>query len=461
MISFAETKKQLNSLGREIFIFQTFDDSPVKRTELTRQLFGTFEENKDELERLNELGAGIFVLVNESKSEKTTKDQIVGRVAHFADGDDGPIQNVDLEPTMVIQTANGEHAYWILDKTEPIDGFERLQRAISSKLNTDSAVSNSNRIMRLAGFYHQKDPANPVLVTVSKNDGPKYSLAAIEKHFACDKKDSPIPTTGTGKWENGHRNNALYKVMKNVEAFLPKGLSEDELLDFTNLLNETCNVEPLPEGEIISFTKSRFKEFQNFHSGIVDFELMTLEELESMNFSPKEAVVENLMFKKQVSIIGAKPKIGKSTLMRYMAACIADGKDFLGRKTFSNKTFYLALEEFIDDVQSDFKDMKIENKSKIRTGGLPGDKDKLQVLEQLLNKHSPDIVFIDTMVHLAGVKDLNDYTQTSLNLKKFRDMAELYDVHICLVHHNRKGDSNGNDSLLGSTGIAGAVDLLM
>ena len=462
-INTEESIRQLTELGdfNRQFTFQTFDDSPSKRPELTKQLYGTFEENKNELERLNRLGAGIFVLVNISKSEKTTKDQIIGRVAHFADGDDGPIPNVNLEPTMVIQTANGEHAYWVLDKTEPIDCFERLQKAISTKLNTDSAVSNPNRIMRLAGFYHQKDPANPILVTVSKSNGPKYSLAVIEKHFAVAEKDSPIPSTGAGKWENGHRNNALYKVMKNVEAFLPVGLSEQGMLDFANLLNDTCTVEPLPEGEIVSFTKSRFKEFQNFHAGVVDFELMTLEELDLMNFAPKEAVVENLMFKKQVSIIGAKPKIGKSTLMRYMAACIADGKSFLGRKTFSNKIFYLALEEFIDDVQSDFKDMSIENKSKIRTGGLPGDKDKLQVLEQLLIRHIPDIVFIDTMVHLAGVKDLNDYTQTSLNLKKFRDMAELYNVHICLVHHNRKGDSNGNDSLLGSTGIAGAVDLIM
>ena len=53
-------------------------------------------------------------------------------------------------------------------------------------------------------------------------------------------------------------------------------------------------------------------------------------------------------------------------------------------------------------------------------------------------------------------------TRGSASLKKIRNLTEEFNCHILLVHHSRKGDASGNDSaILGSTGLIGAVDLII
>ena len=241
----------------------------------------------------------------------------------------------------------------------------------------------------------------------------------------------------------------------------------EDFAEYVEIINELFNEEPLPKNEIELFTKARFKELVNIQSGqaediqYLNESMLTLEELLSRPILEKEWLVENLIFKKQISIIGAKPKTGKSTLIRFMSASIADGKSFLGRKCKEGKVLYFALEEHTDDAVSDFRDMNIENKKSIRTGNLVQSVNKIVDFEKLLHMHNPDLVVIDTMIHLSGILDINDYAQSCLNLKKFRDLAEIYNCHICFIHHNRKGDGSNNDPLLGSTGIAGAVDLIM
>lgn len=221
------------------------------------------------------------------------------------------------------------------------------------------------------------------------------------------------------------------------------------------------------ESENKPITNARFKEIENIQqpqlsqSHYLNESMLTLEELLSRPIVEKEWLVDKLIFKKQISIIGAKPKTGKSTLIRFMSASIVDENSFLGRNCKAGKVLYFALEELTEDAVSDFRDMNVVNKQLIRTGNLIQSTNKIVDFEKLLNLHNPDFVVIDTMIHLAGILDINDYAQSCLNLKKFRDMAEKYNCHICLIHHNRKGDGSNNDPLLGSTGIAGAVDLIM
>lgn len=65
---------------------------------------------------------------------------------------------------------------------------------------------------------------------------------------------------------------------------------------------------------------------------------------------------------------------------------------------------------------------------------------------------------MDTLVKVAHIKDMNDYSQVMMGLDPFLHMARESGSHLLLVHHAGKSDRDGGDNLLGSTAIFGTVD---
>ncbi len=187
----------------------------------------------------------------------------------------------------------------------------------------------------------------------------------------------------------------------------------------------------------------------------------TLSGLENVKFNVSP-IIDNFLYKENISIIGAKPKVGKSTLMRFLSKCLVDGDDFLGRKTYSGKVLYLAMEEPLANIQRDFKAMDVLNKNDLIITTLSGEPNKIISMEKLIQHYKPSLVVIDTMIHITNINDINDYAQTTSSLNKIRAIAVMHNCHILLVHHSKKGESQGNDSaVLGSTGLTGAVDLII
>ena len=58
-----------------------------------------------------------------------------------------------------------------------------------------------------------------------------------------------------------------------------------------------------------------------------------------------------------LSILAAKPKVGKSTLARNLAFAVASGEEFLGRAINQGTVVYIALEEKRSEVQKHFSRM--------------------------------------------------------------------------------------------------------
>lgn len=63
------------------------------------------------------------------------------------------------------------------------------------------------------------------------------------------------------------------------------------------------------------------------------------------------------------SIISAKPKVGKSTVLRNLAVAISSGEPFLGRDTLKGKVLYLCLEEKRNEVRKHFELMHADGDS--------------------------------------------------------------------------------------------------
>jgi len=190
--------------------------------------------------------------------------------------------------------------------------------------------------------------------------------------------------------------------------------------------------------------------------------LISLRELLSEPDVITDWVVDELLPVDGLSLFAAKPKTGKSTLIRQLALAVARGEDFLGRKTKQGGVIYLALEERRADVRSHFRQMgatEEDTNLKIFAGMAP--EEGTRKVRTTLEVERPLLIIVDTMARLARIGDLNDYSQVIRGLEPFLAMAREVGTHVCLLHHSKKGDSKGLDTVLGSTGLAGSVDTIV
>jgi len=150
-----------------IFTFQIFDDDKVRKNlGMARVLHGSLAQHWEELVRLNQRGAGIFIMVNQGdgiihpgdKTCRTAKNVLSVR-AVFADLDGAPLAPVlqALPPDIVIESSPERyHTYWLTNDC-PLGEFTQRQKQIALKFGSDESVHDLPRVMRLPGFWHQKD----------------------------------------------------------------------------------------------------------------------------------------------------------------------------------------------------------------------------------------------------------------------------------------------------------------
>jgi RepB DNA-primase from phage plasmid len=172
--------------------------------------------------------------------------------AHFVDQDGAPLSNLKrmpLRPHFVVQSSPDRyHAYWIVDGAR-LEGFKPTQRRLARLMESDLTVCDPPRVMRLAGFPHQKDPGRPFLVTIGVVEAAppapysdqefQTALAAAEaaqsksssrsdftEGLASSLGDSP-PDMSQG-YPDGHRTRELTR--RAGYCLGPKNMSEEKAL---------------------------------------------------------------------------------------------------------------------------------------------------------------------------------------------------------------------------------------
>ena len=161
----------LNALDptTKTFTFQTFDDDKYRANpQLARVFHGTLAQHQTVLILLQQRGAGVFVMINRGDGvtrpgEKTcrTARSVIAVRALFADLDGAPIAPViaALHPDIIVESSPGKwHTYWLTNDC-PMTDFRKRQQQIAWKFGSDKKVIDLPRVLRLAGFLHQKgDP---------------------------------------------------------------------------------------------------------------------------------------------------------------------------------------------------------------------------------------------------------------------------------------------------------------
>lgn len=188
-----EARRFLAGIGRQgPFLFRALIDAKDKKKNPAfrpHELAGSFDDHAQQLRRLNDAGYGIFVQINVADGGGWKADNIVAATCLFADFDGVPLENVErlaLPPHLVVETSRGKrHFYWRVDGL-PINLHPAMQQQLIELFESDKAVHDKPRIMRLPGFLHQKNPDAPYLAhVVEARDAAPYSLDEFRRALAA------------------------------------------------------------------------------------------------------------------------------------------------------------------------------------------------------------------------------------------------------------------------------------
>ena len=185
----------------EHFTFATFDDCKLsdgktrKDPSLTRELHGALDEHEPELARLNQAGAGVFVTIQRTDLTGRKAENIVGVRAVFQEQDRAGCPELPTAPHIVVESSPGKHHRYILLADCPLGGFGPLQERLVQDYGSDPNAKDIARVLRLPGFYHQKDPAHPHLVRITSESGelPLPYAEAVRLFPPVVRKPKPPP----------------------------------------------------------------------------------------------------------------------------------------------------------------------------------------------------------------------------------------------------------------------------
>lgn len=196
-----------------------------------------------------------------------------------------------------------------------------------------------------------------------------------------------------------------------------------------------------------------------------DINLVGLDELLDRPVVPTRWLVEGLIPEGSVCLLVAKPKVGKTTAARCLAAAVARGEHWLGGECQTGLVWYIALEGRIDDHLSHFRQIggTKEERARIRVYFESSRTDLLARLRARAERERPALVIVDTFGRLVGVDDLDDYAQVTRAFDPLIELCRSTNSTLLLLHHaSKRTDAVDNmDTVLGSTAIAGSVDNLM
>lgn len=157
----------------DAFTFQTFDDNKERKgkdNNLARILNGTLDEHFDELAELNRRGAGVFITVNQTDLKGRKLGNIVRPRCVFQEADRTGAPVPPIAPHIVVESSPGKfHRYWLIDQegdAVPWSDWSAVERRLVADFGSDPNAKDSARVLRLPGFFHVKNPAQPHLVCI-------------------------------------------------------------------------------------------------------------------------------------------------------------------------------------------------------------------------------------------------------------------------------------------------------
>lgn len=209
---------------------------------------GTYEEASSSLEDANKMNYEIYFVVNSGgyKDAEITKFNAVfldfdcGRnefreyhslekTSEFKQMKIEELQKFKYKPSIVIETRNGLHVYWLLDGCSTIEQFRECEEKLISYFDADKNVKNPARLMRVPHFYWCKDVNNKFFSNILQFNDVRYEIDDLIFTLSRSLTNSNL------SYQEGLRNSNKKEYKKNKIITDPK----------TPMLHHSTNIQTI------------------------------------------------------------------------------------------------------------------------------------------------------------------------------------------------------------------------
>ena len=447
-----------------------------------------------------------------------------------------PVIGSEPKPQIVTETSPDRwHCYWRV-KNLPLDQFTIMQKALIERFGGDPAVHDLPRVMRLPGFVHRKgEPYLSRILSTSENAPYEAAelptangalnpdiLALLDQHAGegiVREPDSEWKKLNTAALQNlsawvpallpaavfnrstgGYRvtSKALGRNLQEDLSITPNGIVDFGVADMgdprqgrrtaIDLVREHRGKEFLEAAEWLrerlggatkaseapaSATTKAAPATTKRPQGMPQLAafLNSAADLQKMTFDPLRWIVPDYL-PEGLTVLGGKPKIGKSWCALEVAVGVATGGECLGKECEQGDVLALFLEDNKRRLQRRLTKMLGAYKEKwpdrltyatdwprLASGGID------LIREWIGTVPKPRLVIIDILERVRQ-RDKNRHTpQYSADyeaLAALQKLATEAQLSILVLHHQRKmGADDLIDTLSGTLGIGGAVDAIL
>ena len=172
-----------------------------------------------------------------------------------------------------------------------------------------------------------------------------------------------------------------------------------------------------------------------------------------------------------LALVVADPKVGKSLLVLWLAACMRSGSSCLGSDVKQGRVGILDFENPLPEVHKRLRAVGItaDDHEGIAYFHMPslnlGASEAEAVLTDLIGEHELDLLVIDSARRAAAGLDENDSGSVSAVFTPLRRVSALTGATVVVVHHARKrigeNPTEAGQMVRGSGDLVASVDALL
>lgn len=372
----------------------------------------------------------------------------------------------EFPPSYYWETSpNKYQGLWVSDKVIAPKDYEVLAHAMVKKFKFDSA-SDIVHLYRIPTTINHKY-ATPQEVSEPKGDGVVYRRQDIFEILEYDKYKKG---TKKKKVKSKRIPNKDYDLEELYKKYEVKPLVDREITDrsaYVYAIAKALYEQGAKSSEvkyvvmstdqdkwdrdeidkvllrIKSKTKRRKKVSSSVNISEDEVHIIGINDVQEGGHG-EEWLIEGLWEYDSVGLIVAPPKSYKSTLITNMAAAVASGKPFDGRKVIQGGVLILQGENSLVAEKSRMMNIAGTTDLPIYYVQSSINLDNIEVLKHTIIENSIKMLVIDPLYLLFGSGNMNNQVDVTPKLRTLTELRKETGCSIILVHHTRKTDGSSD-----------------
>lgn len=370
----------------------------------------------------------------------------------------------EFQPSYYWETSpNKYQGLWISDKVIAPKDYEVLAHAMVRKFKFDSA-SDIVHLYRIPTTVNHKY-ATPQEVSEPKGDGVVYRRQDIYEILEFDKYKKG---TKKKKVKSKRIPNKDYDLEELYKKYEVKPLVEREITDrsayvyaiakalyeqgakssevkFIVMSTDQDKWDRDEIDKVLLRIKSKTKRIKKVSSSVNisedEVHIIGINDVKEGEHG-EEWLIEGLWEYDSVGLIVAPPKSYKSTLITNMAAAVASGKPFDGRKVIQGGVLILQGENSLVAEKSRMMNIAGTTDLPIYYVQSSINLDNIEVLKCTITENNIKMLVIDPLYLLFGSGNMNLQVDVTPKLRTLTELRKETGCSIILVHHTRKTDGS-------------------